>query len=259
MLCPYGWRDRRNLARCPPIPHPPSPLPHPIMPILLFDIDGTLYDGHGVGRAAIETTLAARVGRHVDTSAVAFSGRTDPQIFRAILSDTALVGELDGHLPDLLAEAMEAYHADMLVRLPDARATAIAGAAEAVRRLHGAGLPVGLLTGNLEPIAYLKVEAVGLERALLPFGAYGSDDESRDALPAVAAERAAAVLGRPVATRELVVVGDTPLDVACARAAGAVAVAVTTGRFSAADLAGADLVLDSLDGLTAEVVAGLTG
>ena len=229
------------------------------MPVLLFDIDGTLYDGHGVGRAAIETTLEARVGRPVDTSAVAFSGRTDPQIFRAILSDAALVGSLDGDLPVLLAEAIEAYHADMLVRLPGARSTAIAGAADAVRRFHAAGVPTGLLTGNIEPLAYLKVETVGLERALFPFGAYGSDDESRDALPAVAAQRAAAHLGRAVETRELVVIGDTPLDIACARAAGAVAVGVATGRFSAADLADADLVLDSLGGFTVEAVERLVG
>jgi phosphoglycolate phosphatase-like HAD superfamily hydrolase len=227
------------------------------MAVLLFDIDGTLYHGHGVGRDGVETALASCLGRAVDTAGVDFSGRTDPQIFRAILADTARVGPIDGHFPDVLAEALDAYHADMLVRLPGAPATAIPGAAEAVRRLHGSGVPTGLLTGNLEPLAYLKVEAVGLERALFPFGAYGSDDESRDALPAVAAERASAVLGRPVATRELVVVGDTPLDVACARAAGAVAVAVTTGRFSAADLAHADLVLDSLDGLTEDVLGRL--
>lgn len=227
------------------------------MAVLLFDIDGTLYHGDGVGRRAVETTLAARVGRPVDTSAVDFSGRTDPQIFRAILSDTALVGDLDGDLPALIAEAIDAYHADMVVRLPQSRTTAIPGAVEAVRRFHAAGRPVGLLTGNLEPVAYLKVEAVGLDRALFAFGAYGSDDESRDALPAVAAERASAVLGRTVEARDLVVVGDTPLDVACARAAGAVAVAVTTGRFSAADLAHADLVLDSLDGLTEGAVERL--
>ena len=227
------------------------------MPVLLFDIDGTLYDGHGVGRLAIEATLAERFGRPVDTSAVAFSGRTDPQIFRAILSDTALVGHLDGDPADAIAEAMEAYRDDMLGRLPGHRATAIPGATDAVRRFAAAGVPVGLLTGNLEPIAHLKVEAVGLERALFPFGAYGSDDESRDALPAVAAARASACLGRLVEARELVVIGDTPLDVACARAAGAVAVGVTTGRFSHADLAHADLVLDSLDGLTETVLRDL--
>ncbi len=218
------------------------------MPILLFDIDGTLYDGHGVGRRAVETTLQARVGRPVDSQAVSFSGKTDPQIFRALLADLGLD---DGDLPDVL----DAYHADMLTRLPGSRATAIAGAAEAVHRLAGSGLPVGLLTGNLEPLAYLTVEAVGLERALFPFGAYGSDREDRNALPHVAAERASAHLRRTVDPAELVVIGDTPLDVACARAAGARAVAVTTGRFDAADLSDADLVIDSLDALTADAVA----
>ena len=147
----------------------------------------------------------------------------------------------------------------MLARLPGARATAIAGAERAVRRFAEAGVPVGLLTGNLEPLAYLKVEAVGLERALFPFGAYGSDDEDRNSLPAIAAARAARRLGRDVPHGELVVIGDTPLDVACARAAGARAVAVTTGRFSRDDLASADLVLDSLDGLTVDVVEGWRG
>ena len=222
------------------------------MPVLLFDIDGTLYDGHGIGRTAVEATLAARAGRPVDSSAVPFSGRTDPQIFRALLAEMDLDEEhLDG--------ALAAYRDDMVARLPGARATAIPGAAEAVRRLAGAGLPVGLLTGNLEAVAYLKVEAIGLGRALFPFGAYGSDREDRNALPLVAAERAAAHLGRPVSHRELVVVGDTPLDVACARAVGAAAVAVTTGRFGADELADADLVLHSLDGLTADAVAALVG
>ena len=220
------------------------------MPILLFDIDGTLYDGHGVGRRAVETTLQARVGRPVDSQAVSFSGKTDPQIFRALLEHLGL------DAADVPA-AIDAYHADMLARLPGSKATAIAGAPEAVHRLAGAGLPVGLLTGNIEPLAYLKVEAVGLERALFPFGAYGSDREDRNALPHVAAERAAAHLGRAVDPAELVVVGDTPLDVACARAVGARAVAVTTGRFSADDLADADIVLHSLDALTADAVAAL--
>ncbi len=227
------------------------------MPILLFDIDGTLYDGHGVGRRAIEATLQTRLGRAVDTSTVTFSGKTDPQIFRAILSDTALVGEIDAEAT--LADALADYRADMIARLPSSRATAIAGAAGAVRRFAEAGVPVGLLTGNLEPLAYLKVEAVGLERALFPFGAYGSDDEHRNALPAIAAARAAARLGRDVPHHELVVIGDTPLDVACARAVGAQAIAVTTGRFSADDLSDADLVLDSLDDLTVDVVEGLKG
>ncbi len=230
---------------------------HALMPILLFDIDGTLYDGHGVGRRAIEATLTARLGRPVDTSSVSFSGKTDPQIFRAILSDTALVGEIDAEA--VLADALSDYRTDMLTRLPGSRATAIAGAHDAVRRFADAGVPVGLLTGNLEPLAYLKVEAVGLERGLFPFGAYGSDDEHRNALPAIAAARAAARLGRDVPHHELIVIGDTPLDVACARAVGARAVAVTTGRYSAGDLSDADLVLDSLDDLTVDGVNGLVG
>lgn len=229
------------------------------MPVLLFDIDGTLYDGHGVGRRAVEASLAARFGRPVDTAAVAFSGKTDPQIFRSILSDPALVGTVPDDLDAALAGALADYAAEMHRTFHTARATALPGAADTVHRLAAQGFTTGLLTGNLEPLAYLKVASVGLARTHVPFGAFGSDHEDRNRLPLVAAERAAAHVGRAVDPRELVIIGDTPMDIACARAVGAVAVAVTTGRYSAADLREADLVLDALDGLTAERVEALVG
>lgn len=211
--------------------------------VVLFDIDGTLLLGHGVGRAAVHRAIEAVHGRVVDTSPVEFSGKTDPAIFREIAA--TLLGDADGaSVPDLL----RAYEAAMTDALPTARVDALPGAVEAVARTRAAGVPVGLLTGNLRAMAFGKVARIGLDEAVFPFGAYGCDAEDRNALPAVAARRAGRHLGRDVPPETLVVVGDTPRDIECARAVGARAVAVTTGRYSAADLAAADVVLTSLDG-----------
>jgi phosphoglycolate phosphatase-like HAD superfamily hydrolase len=95
---------------------------------------------------------------------------------------------------------------------------------------------VGLLTGNVERGAVVKLRSSGL----LPcfrIGAYGSDDADRRRLPAIARDRAAALTGRDFAFSDLVIIGDTPLDVDCARACGARAVAVATGQHSVDELA----------------------
>jgi phosphoglycolate phosphatase-like HAD superfamily hydrolase len=94
---------------------------------------------------------------------------------------------------------------------------------------------VGLLTGNIEAGARIKLEPTGL----LPrfrVGAYGSDHADRTCLPAVAAGRAAALVGRAFLGPDLVIIGDTPRDVGCGRAFGARCLAVATGRHAVAEL-----------------------
>lgn len=209
--------------------------------VVLFDIDGTLLVSHGVGRASVERAIEAVHGRRVDTAAVEFSGKTDPQIFAEIAA--LLLDDAEGAS---VADLLRCYEAEMGRALPAARVDALPGAVEAVERTRAAGVPAGLLTGNLRTMAYAKVARIGLGEADLPFGAFGCDDPDRNRLPAVAARRAARALGRDVPHETLVVVGDTPRDIACARAVGAVAVAVTTGRHSADVLAEADVVLDTL-------------
>lgn len=218
--------------------------------VVLFDIDGTLLQGHGVGRAAVHRAIERVHGRFVDTAAVEFSGKTDPAIFREIAA--LLLEDADGAS---VSDLVRAYEEEMHRSLPTARVDALPGAVEAVERTRAAGVPTGLLTGNLRPMAFGKVARIGLGEAHFPFGAYGCDDEDRNALPVVAARRAAAHLGRDVAHETLVVVGDTPRDIACARAVGAMAVAVATGRFAADALADADLVLDALDAFDPDALA----
>ena len=225
------------------------------MPVLLFDIDGTLLQSHGVGRRCIEDALERVVGGRFDTSDIPFSGKTDKQIFREILTAAREAGLDVDDVEGVHGPFGAAYRDLMHECLPAARVEALPGAVALVRRLASDGVPMGLLTGNLQPLAYAKVERIRLGPAEFPFGAFGSDAEDRNALPAIAVERARRALGRDVDPAEVVVIGDTPLDVACARAGGCRAVAVATGRYEAADLGGADVVLASLEDFEIEAVA----
>ena len=226
--------------------------------VLLFDIDGTLLQAHGVGRRCIEAALEHVVGGAFDTSALSFSGKTDTQIFREVLT-AAGDADLDRTDADGVHGALGDTYCELMHEcLPDAHVEALPGAVDLVRRLARDGVAMGLLTGNLQPLAYAKVARVGLGPAEFPFGAFGSDAEDRNALPAIAAERVGSLLGQDVMGADLVVIGDTPLDIACARAAGAMAVAVATGRYGVGELAGADLVLESLEAFNLGAVDALT-
>ncbi len=223
------------------------------MPVLLFDIDGTLLQSHGVGRRSVTAAVEALAGDTFDFSDIAFSGKTDRQIFREVLEAAQRCG-LDVS-PDQADRFGEIYRREMETNLPEATVEGLPGAVALVRRLAETEAEMGMLTGNLEPLAYLKIEQVGLGRAELPFGAFGNDDADRNALPAVAARRASERYGREVTPDQLVIIGDTPRDIACARAVGATAVAVATGRYSADDLREADVVLDTLEAFDLSALA----
>ena len=96
---------------------------------------------------------------------------------------------------------------------------------------------LGLLTGNVKRGAALKLAAVGLDIGRFHVNAFGSDEEHRPLLPAVAQRRARELFGLEVRGDRMVIVGDTPADIECGRAIGARAVAVATGHYSVADLA----------------------
>lgn len=198
--------------------------------VFLFDIDGTLLQSHGVGRRAVEHSLQSHFGRPFDTQSVTFSGKTDPQIFREILSDPSIAGDVELDLEVAVRQACEAYARRMHATFDDATVEALPGAIDLVEQLGARGEPLGLLTGNLEPMAHLKVSRIGLDQAFA-FGAYGSDREDRNALPHVALERARSLFDRPLAPEDLVLIGDTPRDVEAAQAVGAKSVAVATGRY----------------------------
>jgi phosphoglycolate phosphatase len=227
--------------------------------LILFDIDGTLLTTDGAAKRAFHRALLEVYGTAGPIGSHLFDGKTDPQIARELLReagfpDAAIDGGFPRFWPSYLRElALE-------LNLPGHRTTVLPGVhalLEALER-RSADCVLGLLTGNGERGAVLKLAAAGIHSPF-PVGAFGSDDERRAALPAVAVRRARERLNRTYTGADIVIIGDTPHDVACGRELGVRAVAVATGRHAAEDLerAGADLVLDDLS-RTDDVVAYLT-
>jgi phosphoglycolate phosphatase len=202
--------------------------------LFLFDIDGTLVNAGGVGRAAVTRALTEVYGTAGAIDAYDFRGRTDPRIVLDLLGEA---GFSETDIRAGLPAYFEVYLRELDALLGDgARVRVLPGVADVVRALSAReDAVVGLLTGNIEPGARLKLRTTGL----WPFfrvGAFGSDDVDRRRLPAVARRRALEALGHDIPFERVTIIGDTPLDVDCARASGACAVAVATGRYSAAEL-----------------------
>ena len=204
------------------------------MRLFLFDIDGTLVTARGAGRSAFGRALLTTYGTAGPVETYDFRGKTDQRIVWDLMRGAGLD---DGRIAAGVAACFEAYVAELETLIGDgARVTIMPGVAELVRALAArADAVVGLLTGNIEPGARVKLRPTGL-LDLFRVGAFGSDDVDRRRLPAIACERAHRVMGRRFGFEEVTIIGDTPLDVDCARACGAVAVAVATGFHPAEEL-----------------------
>lgn len=228
------------------------------MTLLLFDIDGTLVNGFGAGRAAVEAAYQDVIGHSINSDGLPFSGKTDPQIVREMLAQDDRAGASDRDA--LAARVLERYAERLGDAIPQHRLEALPGTRSLLERLAArpGDVLLALLTGNLERTARLKLDAAGLNH-FFDFGAFSSDDPDRDLLVPIAARRAEARTGHEISGTDIVVIGDTPRDVACGQTHGTRTVGVCTGRYDCADLeeAGADLILDDLtDGerFVAEVV-----
>ena len=197
------------------------------MRLFLFDIDGTLVTARGAGRASIGRALQATYGTAGAIEAYDFRGKTDPRIVWDLMRGAGLA---DAVIERGLAACFEAYVAELECAIGDgSRVLILPGVVDVVRALAARDdAVVGLLTGNIEAGARVKLASTGLW-PYFRVGAFGSDDIDRRRLPAVACERARAVAGHDFAFERVTIIGDTPLDVDCARACGAVAVAVATG------------------------------
>lgn len=209
------------------------------MLLLLFDIDGTLLQRASVEHAAALRSAAGRVHGVDLTSvdAVEYAGRTDRAIARDLLA-AAGVDDLDEAWVD---ETVREYE-----RLcpPDLSAKVAPGMVELLEALvaRPSEFRLSLVTGNLEPVARLKLAAAGIGHYFEPGqGGFGSDDEDRGALPGIARARASS----PAWSRDrTVVIGDTPRDIACARVDEVRVAAVATGPYPVSALAEADAVAD---------------
>lgn len=212
--------------------------------LVLFDIDGTLLHGrpeahtHAMVAAMAEVWGVPAVPD--DVWGIDPAGRTDREIARLVLRQHGVDdAAIDAGTARWMDRAAELHHREAPrhaapVAAPDAGM--VAGA------LQGRGAEVALLTGNLQPIGRSKVAAAGLGHLFGPGGGFGSDAEQRFELVAVARDRAA----RPYADEQVVIVGDTPRDIAAARGAGVRVIAVTTGAFGPEALATADGVVPDL-------------
>jgi phosphoglycolate phosphatase-like HAD superfamily hydrolase len=230
--------------------------------LVLFDIDGTLIHSAGAGVRGMNSAFERLHGKRMALEGVPIAGRTD----LAILRDAFAALSLDW-TPDAVRALQEAYFAE----LPDELARSAAGAG--TQGEHFGVLPgvenalsameaspahqLALLTGNFTRGAEIKLGYFDLWQRFA-FGAFGDDHLDRRDLVPVAIARARAAGGRP---ERVIIIGDTPLDIDCAHAHGAYALAVATGTYSAADLAraGADLVVDTLETGEWTAAVGLIG
>lgn len=212
--------------------------------ILLFDIDGTLIDTGGAGRRALEQAFVEVTG-HDGWLGFSLAGMTDRAIVRRAL-------ELGGSDPteELLDEILEHY----LARLSDEVATTpsytvhpgVVGLIERAQT-EPSRFAVGLGTGNLARGAEIKLTRGELHQHF-PFGGFGSDHEVRSEVIRIGAERGAQRLGRTPEKCRVVVIGDTPQDIAAARANDAISIGVATGPYSVEQLQaeGATVVFQDL-------------
>jgi phosphoglycolate phosphatase len=234
------------------------------MRILLWDIDGTLIRSTRAGGYKIYTVpvLEEIFGTAGRLSDMQVSGMTDLQIvFEALREEGVSQDDILAHAEVLAARLTEEARrvtgngVKFFELLPGVRETLQALSEHP--RYHS-----GLLTGNIESMAKLKMEIVGLDHFFTLPGAFGEESHNRRDLPAKAAERIRRHLQIDLTPEQFIVIGDTPNDIDCARHFGARAVAVGTGRFYSTDeiiackpdalwpdLTDVDLVLRTLDAL----------
>jgi phosphoglycolate phosphatase-like HAD superfamily hydrolase len=203
--------------------------------MFLFDIDGTLVAARGAGRIALGRALEEVYGTAGALDRYDSRGKTDPRI---VLDVLAAEGWDEAAIRARLAACFAAYLRELETVLAGGhRVDIMPGVVELVSALsRRPDAIVGLLTGNIEPGARLKLRSTDLW-PLFRVGAFGSDDHDRRRLPAVARDRVRALVGHDVPFERVTIIGDTPLDVDCARGCGAVAVAVATGQYPRGELA----------------------
>jgi phosphoglycolate phosphatase len=200
--------------------------------LVLFDIDGTLIHSGGAGVKAFARAFQSEFGIHDGTERLKFAGRTDVSLVREFFSHH----QIDAS-PRNFARFFEAYLGWLAQIIRDCKGGPCRGVMEFYETLATRPSPplMGLLTGNIRRGAEIKLQHYNLWDKFA-FGAFADDDEDRDRIAAVARQRGGERLGQTLRGQEVVVIGDTPLDIRCARAIGAKALAVATGAYSVEEL-----------------------
>jgi phosphoglycolate phosphatase-like HAD superfamily hydrolase len=214
--------------------------------LILFDIDGTLLVTGGAGFRAMARAGRELYAREIDWDSIDPSGGLDPLIFTEATRRSGIEPTAEEHTA--FQELYVRLLPEELARHPE-RLRLMPGIPELLDGLRRQGdILLGLLTGNFERTARLKIEAAGLLWDAFAVGAFGDEAPTRPELVPVARARVEERYGRPVPPENLVIVGDTPKDVECARENGCRVLAVATGRHSVEELraAGADRAVEEL-------------
>ncbi|TCD48802.1 HAD family hydrolase [Chlorobium sp. N1] len=197
--------------------------------LVLFDIDGTLLNVGPVNRRVIQDALLEVYGTEGSAATHSFAGRMDNVIIREVLEETELAAE---EIEEKFDRAKAAYIRLFRERATPADVTLTEGVVPLLERLASrTDILVGLLTGNFEASGRHKLKLPGINH-FFPFGAFADDAPHRNDLPAVAVEKARQLTGERFSGHDVVVIGDTEHDINCARAHGALALAVATGTYS---------------------------
>lgn len=208
---------------------------------VLFDIDGTLLVTGGAGGAAWQRAFDELYGVEVNVAEHTDAGMTDPEIAKIVFREAVgregtpeersqAIGRYLKHLPETVAES--------------AGYRVMPGVEDLLDRLIDSGVLLGLVTGNVEAAAHIKLARAGLNR-FFSFGGYGSDSADRTEVTKAALGRGSLVSGGALADGSCIAVGDTPRDVVAGHGAGIAVVGVATGSYTVEQLreAGADFAL----------------
>lgn len=215
--------------------------------LVLFDIDGTLLTAGGAGARALRDALLEVFGETGPIGGYSMGGRTDPQIVRELMTATGrTVEEIEPRYEVL----WDAYLRNLRGEVARTEIQALPGVPALLDRVEAGGdsTVLALLTGNVEQGARMKVNAAGLAFERFRVGAYGSDHWERRELPAVAVRRARDLTELEFSGKEIVIIGDTPFDIACGEHLGVRTIAVATGGHPADELAacGPDYLFEDL-------------
>ena len=220
--------------------------------LLLFDIDGTLITSGGAGERALRLGFRERFGIDDDLKNVEIAGRTDSGIARTMLRTHGLAETAEN-----IAAFVDSYLAQLAVQLPHTEGRLLPGVLALLEALKTrAEMVLALLTGNVARGAELKLVHYGVWQ-FFEFGAYADDHHDRNELGPFARRRATEKHGIEFPPERIFILGDTPHDIACARAIGARAIAIATGKFTRAELAAhqPEFVFDDLSDLDSVLTA----
>jgi phosphoglycolate phosphatase-like HAD superfamily hydrolase len=196
--------------------------------LLLFDIDGTLLDPAGEGRGYFKHALTAAFGKAGPVDTFDMAGKTDWQIVDELMG---LAGVDRAQIAAKREAVFEVYARQVAEHAPTFNMRVLPGVLPLLSRLRRIPeFDLGLVTGNVREAVPHKLRAVGIDPDQFLVGAFGSEHVDRNILPGLAFERWAEALGEPVQKEQVLIIGDTPRDIACARHAGMKVFCVATGR-----------------------------